>query len=83
MAFYYPHAVYIDERDRKAKQLFTYDAVCSLKDCKRVFDVWEDGYGYQMIVQYADIYEGGKKIGVHEFTHSGNPEEQFRMADRW
>ena len=83
MAFYHPMAVYIDEKDGKAKKLFTYDSVNSLADCKKVFDTWEDGYGYQMIVQFAQVYENGEKVGIHEFTNSGNPEEQYRMAKDW
>lgn len=83
MLFYHPMAVYVDEKDGNAKKLFTYDPVCSLEECKTVFRVWEDNYGYQQIVQFAQVYDGGKKVGVHEFTHSGNPEEQYKMAKDW
>lgn len=80
MKLYSPCAVYLDEKDGITKQLTSYELETSLASCSDIVHRWENDCGYSLLVAYAQIYEDGKKVGIHEFTNSGNPEEWFRMA---
>lgn len=79
MKLYHPMAVYIDERDRKAKTLFSYDSCLTMDEATKVIDRWRNDCDFQTIVEFIQIYEGDL-IEIVELTNSGNPMEQFKMA---
>ena len=80
---YHPCAVYIDPESRRAKKLFSYDSEITFDDAVKVINRWENDCDYMLICAFVQVYEGLQLREILEITNSGNPMEQYRMADDW
>ena len=67
MKQYWPMAVVLDKGE--PLQLFTYDSCLSIKDCKKVFLVWQDSYGYTLLSTWIEVSEDGEKDIINLECH--------------
>ena len=61
MRFYWPCAVMRNSKGEE-ERLFTYEAVTSLQKASDQIILWRDGYGFNIIKSWVDVYENGDRI---------------------
>lgn len=59
MKKYWPMAIIVT--DDGPDQLFTYDCALTFEKAEKVFDVWENGYGYKIAARWIDVDDDGIK----------------------